>query len=181
VPGKGVKYEKRKRRLKMRKEGVLMLAAVLLLAVTVPGIQAAEKHKPAAKAAPAAQYQYAPAKAAKSEGISAAGWALLGGDAALAGLSVFFLLDERSAAASYTTLYNNINNTTLANYDLLNTKKKDIDGKLLMTELSSGVAAAAVLYTVADVLFIHAVFPASTKLSYDPGNKAIKLSVSRGF
>jgi hypothetical protein len=99
----------------------------------------------------------------------------------LAGLSVYFLLDERSSAASYVTLFNDVNNTTQANYDLLATKKTEIDGKILATEIASGMAAAAVLYTLADVLFIHAVFPSSTKVSYDQGNKAVKFSVSRRF
>lgn len=166
----------------MRKAGVLLMAGMLMFAVTIPGIFAAEKAKNAAKTAAVQPYLNAPAvNQPKSGGISAAGWILLVGDAALAGLSVYFLMVERSAAESYNTLFDEVNNTTQANYDLLAAKKKEIDDKILVTEIAGAAAAAAVLYTLADVLFIHAAFPSSTKVSYDPGSKAVKLSVSRGF
>lgn len=165
----------------MKKTIVLAVTAVFLAAMAVPGLQAAEKKAVKAKPTVTQQYNYQEVKAPKNEGITIGGWILMGLDVALAGLTVYTVLDERDAAAKYNTLLLEIDNTNQANFDLLTTKKTEIDGKILFAGVSSGLLAAAALYTLADVFLIHAAFPASPKVSYNPENKAIMFSLNRGF
>lgn len=119
--------------------------------------------------------------AVKDQGITPLGWTVIGVDVALAGLTVFAVLDERSAAEAYKTLLQETDNTTIANYDALTVKKKEIDGKIAFAGVSTGIMAAALLYTAADILWIHAAFPVNAKLTYAPEKGETKILFTGRF
>ena len=117
----------------------------------------------------------------KETQISGMGWALIGLDVLGTGLSVYALLDEISAADSYDLLYADLNNTTLANYDVLAAKKKDIDSKLTFASVTMGLTGAFVVYTLVDLLWLHLAFPDAPKMTYNGETKTYKVSLERRF
>lgn len=117
----------------------------------------------------------------KATQISGMGWALIGLDVLGAGLSVYALLDEISAADAYDLLYADLNNTTQANYDMLAAKKKDIDSKLTFVSVTMGLTGAFVVYTLVDLLWLHLAFPDAPKMTYNGDTKTYIVSIERRF
>ena len=108
-------------------------------------------------------------------------WALIGGDVLLAGLSTWLFLDQGSAAGEYNTLYDEINNTTAENYDLLVERKSEVEGKQSLFAVTSVLAVAAIGYTLADMFALKILFNDSVAAGYDPESEQYKLALNMKF
>lgn len=116
---------------------------------------------------------------AKAQNDSPFKWILLGSDVVLAGLTVFNYMNFNSAANSYDSKYAQIDNTTTDNYNTLMGMRNSAEGKYTTYEIFGGLTAAAVVYTLTDMFFIHAAFPAT--VSINSQNKQVMLTLKQEF
>jgi hypothetical protein len=115
------------------------------------------------------------------ENSGAAKWLLIGIDTVLTGISIYMVADERKSADDYAGLFNSINNTTVANYQVLKNKKSEGDNKAMSAGVVSGITAFFLAYTAADILWFHMVFGKDVKTVLIPENREIKISWNREF
>jgi tetratricopeptide (TPR) repeat protein len=108
-------------------------------------------------------------------------WVLIGGDAGLAALTVVLVMDYNKSADTYNTLWQQIDNTSEANYQRLLSEKAKVEGKQGAVALCGVAAGAAVAYTLVDLLFVHAVFPQDVKAAYNLQEKRFELAVNKEF
>lgn len=108
-------------------------------------------------------------------------WVLLGGDAVLAVASVFLYMDASGAADDYNALHEEINDTTMENYNLLLSEKEKVEGKQALFGAAAALTAAAVGYTLADMFAIHAVFPAEVRSTYNFMENRLEVAVNLEF
>lgn len=116
----------------------------------------------------------------KKDEDSAMPWIVGGIDLALAGLGAYFTIAGLNAKTEYEKQYDLINNTNIDNYNTLVQMKKDAEGKLNLSLIIDSVAGAAIIYTIADVLFLHMLFP-ETKMVYEPKTNEIKVTYNKEF
>jgi hypothetical protein len=110
-------------------------------------------------------------------------WALLGVDAAIAGLTIYALLDQISAAEAYNKLgaSGEIDGDTEAGYYRLLYEREKVIGKENIVIVSSAALGAALLFTAADYFWLHKFFPVDIKASLLPEGNGIKFAINRGF
>jgi hypothetical protein len=102
-------------------------------------------------------------------------------DIVLVGASAYAYFDYNNSVNSYNDLYAAIDNTNTVNYNrLLGEADKSKSKEGLMVVLGS-LAGAAVLYTLADVFFIHAAFPLKISAGLNPQTRGVKLAVAKEF
>ncbi len=102
-------------------------------------------------------------------------------DLALVGISAYEYLDYNNTLDSYNNLYAQINYTTQQNYQTLLGDMDNAQSKQNTMVLFSSLAGAAVIYTLADVFFIHAAFPVNISAGYDPNKGQVKLALKKEF
>lgn len=101
-------------------------------------------------------------------------WILIGADVLLAGASIYTYIDANNSGNSYISTYNQIDNTTMDNYNTLVSMKNTAEGKQTTFGVVTTVAAVAVGYTLIDMLFIHAAFPVTAE--FNPAKKQAEVA-----
>lgn len=81
-------------------------------------------------------------------------------------LTTILWADYGISVSDYNRSYSEINNTTYDNYTYLKDKENEINSKLTPYLVTTGITAALLAYTAADVLWLHNAFPAEIKVSY---------------
>jgi len=102
-------------------------------------------------------------------------------DLALAGWGTYQYLDYKNTADNYNIQYAQIDNTTPANYYILFSAHKTALDKQNSFLISSGIAGTAILYTVLDAIFIHAVFPVDVAFNYNFNTQLTQLTLRKNF
>ena len=108
-------------------------------------------------------------------------WALIGGDVVLVGASVITYFSASSAADSYNNLWSQIDDTTMDNYNTLVSKKSSAQQSENIFGTLAIVSSIAVVYTLADVLFIHAAFPKDISLNIDYKGDRFAMAITKEF
>ncbi len=98
-------------------------------------------------------------------------WVVLGADVVLAGFSISNYMNYNNAVNSYNNTYAQIDNTTMDNYNSLMSIKTSTENKFTTYEIFGAITGVAVVYTLADMLFIHAAFPVTAGI--DPQNRQV--------
>lgn len=107
--------------------------------------------------------------------------ALIALDIALAGLAVAAYLDYAAGSNAYEALYASINNTTPENYRILVNEKAQVESRGTYMAIAAGIAGAAVLYTLADILFLNAGSPQALKAGINPEREYAGISMEWRF
>ncbi len=118
---------------------------------------------------------------AENQTITPQGWALLGADALLAGVTVWAAIGQNAAADDYEKLRSSLDNTTLENYWRLKYEKEKVDAKANIVLIAASAASVAVCYTLLDIFFLQAAFPVQVKAAYDPVNGGCKIVLGGEF
>ena len=106
---------------------------------------------------------------------------VIGLDLGLIGLSTYAIIDQRSAASDYDELYNQLNLTTQANYEILRQEKDKLDDKSNFAAATTGLAALAVTYTIADMFYLHTVFGVNARIERRENGSMLRVAFARGF
>ena len=107
--------------------------------------------------------------------------ALIVMDIAMCAISAAAYIDYSAGGAAYETLYTAINNTTQANQKILINEKAQVEGKGTFMAITTGVAAAAVLYTLADIFIFSADNTQSLRAEIKPENEYAGLKMDWRF
>ena len=101
-------------------------------------------------------------------GINGRKWVLIGVDAALVFATGFAVIDQRKSAEYYQLLYNEIDDSSYEDYQLLKQEREKVESKRQTVVVLSSLTGVAVAYTLADYLFLHWAFPRDdAELTYD--------------
>lgn len=108
-------------------------------------------------------------------------WVLMGGDVLLLSGSILTYLDSSKSVDDYNAKYDQTNNTTMDNYNLLVEKRTSTQGKQATFGIFTGLFATAATYTIIDALFLHITFPKETAMKVEYEENQIKLVCNKVF
>jgi hypothetical protein len=117
----------------------------------------------------------------KKQGPISMNWWIIGADAALAGFTVYEYINYNNLADDYDSLYNTYNDTTHDNYLMLLNKKSSGESQGNIFGMAAGITGAAVLYTVCDAVFFHALFPIETSMTFGKSDVAFNAAINMSF
>lgn len=112
----------------------------------------------------------------EEEGFTLPGKLLIAADLFSAGIAAVSWINLAQGTDYYKTAYEDINNTTLENYDLLKRMREDVLNAEAKAWIATGVAAAFIGYTVADALWLHAAFPLEPEYKTDGETQVLTLN-----
>ena len=108
-------------------------------------------------------------------------WVLVGSDAALLIGAVAMGVAVKSGEDEYNEMYDRMNYSTQENYDMLMKKKKEVEGSQAVFGVLSVLAAAAIIYTAADIGYFHNLFPEDTSVTVRAKDSEYALLINRRF
>jgi hypothetical protein len=88
---------------------------------------------------------------------------LIAGDVGSIAATAFFWLQYQNDSDFYDQMYNDTNNTTMDNYNSLVQAKKNVEDKETAAWVVTGIASAFLIYTAADMFWLHYAFPLDVK------------------
>ena len=89
---------------------------------------------------------------------------------ALAAISWYTLMQDIDY---YRIVYDDVNNTTKFNYEMLLSMRKDMEGLETQTWIATGIAAGLLIYTVADAVWLKAAFPVKPGYAFTGGSHVL--------
>ncbi len=101
-------------------------------------------------------------------GKDSSGLILIGVDVVLTGLAVVTFMDYSASSDNYEKLYTALNETTEANYNILEYEKKQTEQKGILMAFACGAAGLALTYTVLDMFVFHNSFNTTVSASINP-------------
>jgi len=113
--------------------------------------------------------------------VTGYGWALIGADAILAGLTVWAVMDYNTQADAYNTLREQIDNTTVENYWRLMYEKEKVDDRVSNVVIPLSVGSACLLYTIIDYFWLHNAFPVEVKAGYNQSANSTMIQITKEF
>ena len=69
--------------------------------------------------------------------------------------------------SDYNNIYDELNNTTLENYELLKDMDKESEEKLTTAVIVTSITSAFLIYTVVDAAWLHLAFPVKVEAAYN--------------
>ncbi len=126
------------------------------------------------------QYPDAVMPAAK-QGDNPLKWVLIGGDALLLIGAVAAGIAVSGGEKEYNVMYDSMNYSTEENFNLLKTKKTEVEEVQAVFGVLAVLAGGAIIYTIADAMHLHIVFPGNTAVAFEAGENSITLAINRGF
>ncbi len=115
------------------------------------------------------------------EGSPVLKWGLVIVDVSLAAYSVVSYLDQNKASDDYNSLYGQINNTTVDNYNTLVNNLSNAQNKQNLFGIVAGITVGLVVYTLVDAFFLHAVFTKDTALNIDYKGDRFAMVLTKEF
>jgi hypothetical protein len=88
---------------------------------------------------------------------------LIVGDVGFIAATAFFWLQYQNDSDFYDQMFNDTNNTTVDNYNSLVQTKKNVEDKETAAWIVTGIASAFIIYTAADIFWLHYAFPVDIK------------------
>ena len=104
----------------------------------------------------------------KQNSNDSSGLILIAVDVVLTGFAVVTFMDYSASSDDYEKLYTAINETTEANYKILEYEKKQIEQKGTLMAFACGAAGVALTYTVLDIFVFHNSFNTTISASINP-------------
>jgi tetratricopeptide (TPR) repeat protein len=102
-------------------------------------------------------------------------------DLVLVGTAAYAYFDYNNSVDNYNELYAEIDNTNTVNYNRLLGEVDKLKSKEGFMAVFGSLAGAAVLYTLADVFFIHYAFPLNVSAGLNPQSRGVAFTVAKEF
>jgi hypothetical protein len=115
-------------------------------------------------------------KEAADDALAMPGNLLVAADIFSAAACAVFWVGFSQGLDYYNEVYAAVDNTTMENYSMLVAMRKDVISQETSAWISTGVASAFLLYTAADLIWVHAVFPVKPAYSFREGAQIITLN-----
>jgi hypothetical protein len=108
-------------------------------------------------------------------------WVLISADVLGAAGGVYTYIDYNNASKKYRDLRDLVSSGHDTYYDEMISSEISLVGKTALTITVITVTGALVLYTFADVFFLHMLFPENVDTTYIPGKNELKLTYNFAF
>ncbi|MBN2753641.1 MAG: hypothetical protein JXR81_02115 [Candidatus Goldbacteria bacterium] len=139
------------------------------------GIKKDPAQAQAEAAAEAAREAEIAAKNRENE-IPLPGKLLIAADIFGAATTAFSWLGYSNYISDYNSIYDEINNTTMDNYNLLKNMEKQANEKLTTAIIVTSITSACLIYTALDAAWLHLAFPVKVQAAYYDNNPGVLLT-----
>lgn len=109
----------------------------------------------------------------KENEIPLPGKLLIAADVFGAATTAFSWLGYANYISDYNNTYDEINNTTLENYELLKNMEKESEDKLTTAVIVTSITSAFLIYTAVDAAWLHIAFPVKVEAAYNNGGAVL--------